>query len=80
MTQEELNEHVRKEVREQFAPRNLEPKQPVDPVGQKFFVTMCQPREKETLSDYDRSITKSYRRRVIVGAKTFPCSENNPNN
>jgi hypothetical protein len=46
MTQEELNEHVRKEIREQFAPRNPEPKQPLDPAGHKFFITMCQPREK----------------------------------
>jgi hypothetical protein len=33
MTQEELNEHLRKEVREQFAPRKPEPKQLVNPVG-----------------------------------------------
>jgi hypothetical protein len=46
-TQEELNEHVRKEVREQFAPRKPEPKQLVDPAGQKFFITMCQPRKKK---------------------------------
>jgi hypothetical protein len=80
ITQEELNEHVRKEVREQFALRKLEPKQPVDPAGQKFFITMCQLSKKETLSDYNHSITKSYQRRVIVGAKTFPSSKNNPNN
>jgi hypothetical protein len=60
MTQEELNKHVRKEVREQFTPRKTEPKQPLDLAGQKFFVIICQPTEKERLSDYDRSITKSY--------------------
>jgi hypothetical protein len=57
MTDEKLNEHVRKEVREQFKPRKPEPKQLVDPAGQKFFIGICQPREKEKLSDYDRSIT-----------------------
>jgi hypothetical protein len=72
MTQEELNEHVRKEVREQFAPRKPEPKQPVDPAGQKFFVTMCQPREKETLSDYDHSITKSYKKKSNRQGKNIP--------
>jgi hypothetical protein len=39
---------MRKEVTDQFAPKKLEPKQPVDLAGQKFFVAMCQPREKET--------------------------------
>jgi predicted ATP-dependent protease len=72
MTEEELNEHVRKEVREQFAPRKPEPKQPVDPAGQKFFVTMCQPREKETLSDYDHSITKSYQKKSNRRGKNIP--------
>jgi hypothetical protein len=35
----------------------------VNLAGQKFFVTKCQPREKETLSDYDCSITKSYQKK-----------------
>jgi hypothetical protein len=51
MTNEELHAHVRKEVTDHFAPRKLKLKRPVDPVGQKFFVTICQPRAKETLSD-----------------------------
>jgi hypothetical protein len=51
MTDDELNGHVRKEVREQFAPRKPEPKQQVNPAGQKFFIGICQPREKERLSD-----------------------------
>jgi hypothetical protein len=66
------NEHVRKEVREQFAPRKPEPKQLVNPAGQKFFVTMCQPREKETLSDYGRSITKSYQKKSNRRGKNIP--------
>ncbi|RLN07527.1 hypothetical protein C2845_PM11G18360 [Panicum miliaceum] len=60
MSQEELDDHVGKEVREQLALRKPELKQPVDPKGKKFFVQMCQPREKETLSDYDHSIIKPY--------------------
>jgi hypothetical protein len=59
MTSEELNVQVRKEVTDRFASKKPQPKQLVDPARQKFFVSMCQPREKETLSDYDRSITKS---------------------
>jgi flagellar biosynthesis GTPase FlhF len=63
MTNEELHAHVRKEVTDHFASKKPEPKQPVDPTGQKCFVAMCQPRKKETLSDYDRSITKSYQKK-----------------
>jgi hypothetical protein len=62
-TDEELKEHVRKKVLEQFTLRKPEPKQPVDPAGQKFFIGICQPKEKERLSDYDRSITKSYQKK-----------------
>jgi hypothetical protein len=72
MTQEALNERVRKEVRDQFVPRKFEPKQPVNPAGQKFFITMCQPRKKETLSNYDRSITKSYQKKSNRRAKNIP--------
>jgi hypothetical protein len=71
-TQEALNERVRKEVRDQFVPRKFEPKQPVNPAGQKFFITMCQPRKKETLSNYDRSITKSYQKKSNRRAKNIP--------
>ncbi|XP_025813176.1 anther-specific proline-rich protein APG-like [Panicum hallii] len=59
-TGEELGEQVSKEVRDHFAPRKPKPKGPVDPAGQKFFIGICQLREKERLSDYDRSIIKSY--------------------
>jgi hypothetical protein len=58
MTNEELNAHMKKVVTDHFAPKKPELKKPVDPTEQMFFVTMCQPREKETLSDYDHSIIK----------------------
>jgi hypothetical protein len=35
----------------------------LDPAREKFFVTMCQPRDKEALSNYDRSITNSYQKK-----------------
>jgi hypothetical protein len=54
---------VRKKVRDHFAPRKPEPKQPVDQARQKFFIGMCQPSEEQRLSDYDLSITKSYQKK-----------------
>ena len=61
MTPEELRASVKKEVDDHFAQKKPELKEPVDPVGKKFFLgIMCQPKEKETLPDYDRSITKFY--------------------
>jgi hypothetical protein len=54
---------VRKEVTDHFTLRKPEPKQLVDLAGQKFFVTTCQPRAKETMSNYDSSITKSYQKK-----------------
>jgi hypothetical protein len=72
MTKEELNEHMKKEVQEQFVPRKSKPKQPVNPAGQKFFVTIYQLREKETLSDYDCSIAKSYQKKSNCRVKIIP--------
>jgi hypothetical protein len=64
MTYEELDAYVAKEVHDHFKPKKPEPKMPVDPVGKKFFLAqMCQPKEKEPLSDYDRSITKSWQKK-----------------
>ena len=60
MTHEELRAAVQKKVDDHFAPKKPKPKEPVDPTGKKFFLgIMCQPKQKETMSDYDRSITKS---------------------
>ena len=64
MTDEELTAHVQKEVHDHFKPKKPEPKEPVDPAGKKFFLgIMCQPKQKELLSDYDRSITKSWEKK-----------------
>ena len=61
MTSEELDAYVAKEVHDHIKPKKPEPKVPVDPAGNKFFLAqMCQTKEKEPLSDYDRSITKSW--------------------
>ena len=64
MTPEELTAAVQKEVDDHFKTKKPEPKEPVDPAGKKFFLgIMCQPKEKERLSDYDRSITKSWEKK-----------------
>jgi len=45
ITDEELPAHVKKEMRDHFKPKKLEPKEPVDPVGKKFYLSvMCQPK------------------------------------
>ncbi|RLM61613.1 hypothetical protein C2845_PM14G08240 [Panicum miliaceum] len=73
MTNEELNAHVRKEVTDYFTLKRMpEPKQPVNPAGKKFFIGICQPREKETLSDYDCSITNSYQKKSNCRYKNIP--------
>jgi hypothetical protein len=53
-------------------PRKPERKQPMDPTEQKFIITMCQPREKETLSDYDHLIIKSYQKKSNYRGKNIP--------
>ena len=64
MTLEELTAHGQKKVDDHFRPKKLEPKEPVDTAGKKFFLDiMCEPRKKECLSNYDRSITKSYEKK-----------------
>ena len=80
MTPDELTAHVQKEVHDHFKPKKPEPKVLVDLAAKKFFLAMmCQTKEKEPLSDYDRSITKSCEKRVIVGTTKSPISTNNPN-
>ena len=64
MTPEELQAHIDKEVCDHFKPKKPEPKVPVDPATKKFFLSMmCQTKEIEPLSDYDRSITKSWEKK-----------------
>ena len=64
MTSEELDAYVAKEVHDHFKPKKPDPKEPVDPAGEKFFLgIMCQPKQKETLSDYHHSITNSYQKK-----------------
>ena len=64
MINNELHAHVRKEVTNQFAPRKSELKQPIDPARKKFFLgIMCQPTNKQPLSDYECTITKSYEKK-----------------
>ena len=64
MTPDELTEYVQKQVDDHFKPKKPEPKVPVDPACKKFFLgIMCQPKQKEQLSDYDRSITKSWEKK-----------------
>ena len=64
MTDDELHAVVKKQATDHFVPKKPEPKQPVDPAGKKFFLgIMCQPKQKETLSDYHHSITNSYEKK-----------------
>ena len=64
MTNEELTAWVQKDVREQLKPKKPPPKGPADPAGKKFYLSMmCQPKQKESMSDYDRSITKSWEKK-----------------
>ena len=52
----------------------------MDPAGKKFFLgIMWQPKEKETLSDYDRSITKSYEKKGNHRYNQIPQLREQPN-
>jgi len=68
MTNEEWNVQVGKEVGDHFTPRKPEPNQPVDPAEKFILGIMCQLREKETLLDYNRLITKSYEKKGNRGS------------
>ena len=51
---------VQEDVRKQLKPKKPPPKEPVDPTAKKFYLSMmCQPKAP-LMSDYDRSITKSW--------------------
>ena len=63
MTDEELTAWVQEDVRKQLKPKKPLPKEPVDPAAKKFFLAMmCQPKPP-LMSDYDRSITKSWEKK-----------------
>ena len=68
MTNEEWNVQVGKDVGDHFTQRKLEPNQPVDPAEKIILGIMCQLREKETLLDYNRLITKSYEKKGNRGS------------
>ena len=54
---------MQEDVRKQLKPKKPPPKEPVDPAAKKFFLSMmCQPKQK-LMSDYDRSITKSWEKK-----------------
>ena len=64
MTDEELTAWVPEDMRKQLKPKKPPPKEPVDPAAKKFYLSMmCQPKQKESMSDYDRSITKSWEKK-----------------
>jgi len=63
MTPEELDAWVQEDVRKQLKPKKPPPKEPVDPAAKKFYLSMmCQPKPP-LMSDYDRSITKSWKKK-----------------
>ena len=63
MTPEELDAWVQEDVRKQLKPKKPPPKEPVDPAAKKFYLSMmCQPKPP-LMSDYDRSITKSWEKK-----------------
>ena len=78
MTDEELFESVREEVKNWFANRaaarkakKMEPK-PIDPVKLKFFIKMNEDTKCKVLSklksNYDRSLSKSYQKKKRGGS------------
>ena len=58
------------EVKEFLKPREYEKKQPIDPHAKKIFMNMTT-RTKKLLSDYDRSITKSYQQKQRGGLAQY---------
>ena len=74
MTPDELTAWVQEDVHKQ-----LKPKEPVDPAAKKFYLSMmCQPKPP-LMSDYDRSITKSWEKKSNRRYNQAPSSANNPN-
>ena len=63
MTDEELTAWVQEDVSKQLKPKKPPPKEPVDPAVKKFFLSMMTQPKPPLMSDYDRSITKSWEKK-----------------
>ena len=65
MTDEELHIEADGEVKRQLVPKRPEPKEKIDPAKvKKLLENLKRPTPEQLLSDYDRSITKSYEEHV----------------
>ena len=60
MTQEELEETVREQVRAHFAPKKPPPVHQWSEADKKYFRSLLQPKYRAPLLDYDRQITKPW--------------------
>ena len=63
MTPEELTAWVQEDMHKQLKPKKPPPKEPVDPVGKKFYLSIMCPPKPPLMSDYNRSITKSWEKK-----------------
>lgn len=61
-TPKENEEVVRAEVKAFFEARKPPKKIPIDPAAKKFFQKMSEPVKRALLLDYDRSVTKSFKK------------------
>jgi hypothetical protein len=65
-TYEECYEEAKKAVYNHFKPKKLEKKVHINPADSAFFLKMIDANQKKFISpsDYDRSITKSYEKKM----------------